>query len=209
MASRRSISGMRWGEKACPRCGGDLYADYAGVALVCLQCGHHEPPPRLPRVPVELAVKQCSSASQAPEAHVVALIEVSPQSRPLIEGACAGHGCGVVCCPSATLLAAKPSLTPADLFIIEADRGGFAVALARCLRLQAPAVPIAVVLTCWSESEPDARSTAEFVIHAPLREREVSAVLQIMESYGGWLPSPLLAASYRASVPDRQARVAS
>jgi hypothetical protein len=107
------------------------------------------------------------------------------------------------------LLAAEPSLPEAELFIVEADRGGLAVALAGRLRLQAPSVPIAVVLTCWSESEPEARSTAEFVIHAPLREREVSAVLQVMESYGGWLPSPLLAARHRASVPGWQARVAS
>ena len=200
---------MRWGDKACPRCGGDLYADYAGVALVCLQCGHHEPPPRLPRVPVELAAKQSSSTSQASEANVVALVDVRPRSRPLIEGVCASHACGVVCCPSATLLAAEPSLPEAELFIVEADRGGLAVALAGRLRLQAPSVLIAVVLTCWSESEPEARSTAEFVIHAPLREREVSAVLQVMESYGGWLPSPLLAARHRASVPGWQARVAS
>lgn len=209
MASHRRVSGMKWGHKACPRCGGDLYADYAGVALVCLQCGHHEPPPRPPRVPMEPAAKQSSSASLAPEAHVVALIEVCPQSRPLIEGVCARHGCKVVCCPSAALVPAEDSLTGAELFIIEADRGGLAVALARRLRLQAPAVPIAVVLTCWSESEPEARSAAEFVLHAPLRESQISAVLQVMESYGGWLPSPLLAASYRASVPGTQARVAS
>jgi hypothetical protein len=90
----------------------------------------------------------------------------------------------------------------AELLIIEADRGGLAVALARRLRTQAPAVPIAVVLPCWSESEPEARSTAEFVIHAPLRESEVNSVLEVMESYGGWLPAPLLAATYRARVAN-------
>jgi hypothetical protein len=90
----------------------------------------------------------------------------------------------------------------AELLIIEADRGGLAVALARRLRAQAPAVPIAVVLPCWSESEPEARSTAEFVVHAPLRENEVNGVLEVMESYGGWLPAPLLAATYRARVAN-------
>ena len=72
------------------------------------------------------------------------------------------------------------------------------MALARRLRAQVPAVPIAVVLTSWSESELEARSAAEFVMHAPLREIEVNGVLETMESYGGWLPSPLLAATYRA-----------
>jgi hypothetical protein len=85
----------------------------------------------------------------------------------------------------------------AELLVVEADRAGLAVAMARRLRAQAPAVPIAVILTCWSESEIEARSTAEFVIHAPLRETEVNSVLEVMESYGGWLPSPLLAATYR------------
>jgi hypothetical protein len=199
---------MKWVDKPCPRCGGDLYADYAGVALVCLECGHHEAPPKLCGIPAEPAAKRSSSATQAPE-HVVALIEVRPRSRPLIERVCASHGCGVVCWPSSTLSAGEPSLTAAELLIVEADRGGLAVALARRLRLQAPAVPIALILTCWSESEPEARSTAEFVIHAPLREREVNGVLQVVESYGGWLPSPLLGAAYRAGVPGTLARVVS
>jgi hypothetical protein len=90
----------------------------------------------------------------------------------------------------------------AELLIIEADRGGLAVSLARRLRAQAPAVPIALILPCWSESELDARSTAEFVIHAPLRQNEVNGVLEVMESYGGWLPAPLLAATYRARVAN-------
>jgi hypothetical protein len=90
----------------------------------------------------------------------------------------------------------------AELLIIEADRGGLAVALAHRLRTQAPAVPIAVILPCWSESELEARSTAEFVIHAPLRQSEVNGVLEVMETYGGWLPAPLLAAMYRARVAN-------
>jgi hypothetical protein len=198
---------MRWGDKACPRCGGDLYADYADVALVCLKCGHHEQPPRPSRAPVETPAKQ-DPLPQTPSAHLVALIEVRPRSRPLIESVCAAHGCQVVCFPSAPSRADEPALRGTELFIIEADRGGLAVALARRLRVEAPAVPIAVVLAYWSESELEARSTAEFVIHSPLRESEVNGVLEIMDSYGGWLPSPLLAATYRARVPDRQARIA-
>lgn len=31
-------------DKVCPQCGGDLYADYVNVALVCLKCGYQEPP---------------------------------------------------------------------------------------------------------------------------------------------------------------------
>jgi hypothetical protein len=93
-------------------------------------------------------------------------------------------------------------LDGAELLIIEADRGGLAVALARRLRAQVPAVPIAVILTCWSESELEAQSTAEFVIHSPLREHEVNGVLEVMESYGGWLPAPLLAATYRARMAN-------
>ena len=198
---------MRWGDKGCPQCGGDLYADYADVALVCLKCGHHEPPPRPARAPPETSARSLSP--QAPASHLVALIDVRPRSRPLLEGVCASHGCRVVCCPTeASLPGDEPALTQAELFIIEADRGGLAVALARRLRLQAPAVPIAVVLAYWSESELEARSTAEFVIHAPLRESEVNSVLEVMESYGGWLPSPLLATTYRARVPGSQARVA-
>ena len=179
---------MRWGDKVCPQCGSDLYADYADVALVCLKCGHHEPP---------------SSRPEASAARLVALVDVRPRSRHLIEGLCAAHGRQVVLLPSSLSSAA---LTDAELLIVEADRGGLAVALARRLRAQAPAVPIAVVLTYWSESELEARSTAEFVIHAPLRETEVNGVLEVMKSYGGWLPSPLLAATYRSRVTPPESR---
>ena len=184
---------MRWGDKVCPQCGSDLYADYADVALVCLKCGHHEPPSPRPR---------------ASAARLVALVDVRPRSRRLIEGLCAAHGCQVVLSPYAPSPHDELALAGAELLIVEADRAGLAVALARRLRAQAPAVPIAVILTCWSESEIEARSTAEFVIHAPLRETEVNGVLEVMESYGGWLPSPLLAATYRNRVLDKQARVA-
>jgi hypothetical protein len=127
---------------------------------------------------------------------------VRPGSRRLIEGVCAAHGCQVVCFSSAPSSVDEVVVAGAELLIIEADRGGLAVALARRLRAQVPAVPIAVVLPCWSESEPEARSTAEFVVHAPLRENEVNGVLEVMESYGGWLPAPLLAATYRARVAN-------
>jgi hypothetical protein len=130
------------------------------------------------------------------------LVEVQPGSRGLLEGVCVGRGCQVVCCSPAPSSAGEATVRGVGLFIIEADRGGLAVALARRLRAQAPAVPIAVVLTCWSECEPEAQSAAEFVIHAPLRESEVTRVLEIVESYGGWLPSPLLAATYRARATE-------
>ena len=125
-------------------------------------------------------------------------MEVQPGSRRLLEAVCVAHGCHVVCCPEAPFSADEAMRAGAELFIIEADRGGTAVALARRLRGLAPAVPIAVILTCWSECEPEAQSAAEFVIHAPLREAEVNGVLEIMESHAGWPPSPLLAANYRA-----------
>jgi hypothetical protein len=181
---------VRWGDKVCPQCGGDLHADYADVALVCLKCGYHEPP---------------SPRPQASAARLVALVDVRPRSRRLIEGLCAAHGCEVVPLPSAPSPHEEVALAGAELLIVEADRAGLAVALARRLREQAPAVPIAVVLTYWSESEIEARSTAEFVIHAPLREIEVNGVLEIVESYRGWLPSPLLAATYRSRVTSPEA----
>jgi hypothetical protein len=137
---------------------------------------------------------------------LVALIEVRPRSRPVIEDVCASYGCQVAFFPSAPPLVDEPALAGAELFIIEADRGGLGVALARRLRAQAPAVPIAVVLTCWSESEREARSIAEFVIHARLRENEVNGAGS-NEAYCGWLPSPLLAATYRARVPAGRHRV--
>jgi hypothetical protein len=127
-------------------------------------------------------------------------VEVRPGSRRLLEGVCVAHGCKVVCFSPAP--SSVDEVAGAELLIIEADRGGLAVALARRLRAQAPAVPIAVVLPSWSESEPEARSTAEFVIHTPLRESEVKGMLEVMESYGGWLPAPLLAATYRARVAN-------
>jgi hypothetical protein len=120
----------------------------------------------------------------------------------LIEGVCAAHGCKVVSFSSGPSSVDEVVVAGAELLIIEADGGGLAVALARRLRAQVPAVPIAVVLPCWSESETEARSTAEFVIHTPLRESEVKGVLEVMESYGGWLPGPLLAATYRARVAN-------
>jgi hypothetical protein len=198
---------VRWGDKVCPQCGDDLYADYADIALACLKCGYHEPPPRPGRGHARPSSKRPSppdsrAVQRAPATSVVALVEVRPGSRRLIEAACVAHGCQVVCFSSASPSVDEAVVAGAELLIIEADRGGLAVALARRLRAQAPAVPIAVVLPCWSESEPEARSTAEFVIHAPLRESEVSGVLEIMESYGGWLPAPLLAATYRARVAN-------
>ena len=198
---------MRWGDKICPQCGGDLYADYADIALACLKCGYHEPPPRPGRGHARPSAKRPSpsdsrAVQRAPAAPLVALVEVRPGSRRLIEGVCAAHGCQVVCFSSAPSSVDEATLAGAELLIIEADRGGLAVALAHRLRAQAPAVPIAVVLPCWSESEPEARSTAEFVIHAPLRQSEVNGVLEVMESYGGWLPAPLLAAAYRARVAN-------
>jgi hypothetical protein len=182
---------MRWGDKVCPQCGSDLYADYADVALVCLKCGHHETPSPRPR---------------ASAARLVALVEVRPRTHRLIEELCTARGCQVVPLASALPPADEAALASAELLIVEADRAGLAVALARRLRAQAPAIPIAVILTCWSESEIEARSTAEFVIHAPLRETEVNGVLEVMESYGGWLPSPLLAATYRNRVTTPETR---
>jgi hypothetical protein len=198
---------VRWGDKVCPQCGGDLYADYADIALACLKCGYHEPPPRPGRGHAKPSARQLSpsdsrAARRAPATPLVALVEVRPGSRRLIEGVCAAHGCKVVCFSSAPSSVDEAVVAGAELLIIEADRGGLAVALARRLRAQAPAVPIAVVLPSWSESEPEALSTAEFVIHAPLREKEVNGVLEVIESYGGWLPAPLLAATYRARVAD-------
>jgi hypothetical protein len=198
---------VRWGGKACPRCGGDLYADYADIALACLKCGYHEPPPRPARGRARPSAKRPSSPDsqavrRAPATPLVALVEVRPGSRRLIEGVCTAHGCQVACFSSAPPSAGEAVVAGAELLIIEADRGGLAVSLARRLRAQAPAVPIALILPCWSESELDARSTAEFVIHAPLRQNEVNGVLEVMESYGGWLPAPLLAATYRARVAN-------
>jgi hypothetical protein len=60
------------------------------------------------------------------EAHVVALIDVRPRSRPLIESLCASHGCRVVCAPASTLASAEPKIPATQLFIVEADRGGLA-----------------------------------------------------------------------------------
>lgn len=198
---------MRWGDKVCPQCGGDLYADYADIALACLKCGYHEPPPRPGRGHARPSARRpfppdSRPVQRAPATPVVALVGVRPGSRRLIEGVCAAHGCQVVCFSSAPSSVDEVVVAGAELLIIEADRGGLAVALARRLRAQVPAVPIAVVLPCWSESEPEARSTAEFVVHAPLRENEVNGVLEVMESYGGWLPAPLLAATYRARVAN-------
>ena len=76
------------------------------------------------------------------------------------------------------------------------------MALARRLRGLAPAVPIAVILTCWSECELEARSAVEFVLHAPLRKSEVMRVLEIVESCGGRLPLPLMSARHRARATE-------
>jgi hypothetical protein len=198
---------VRWGDKVCPQCGGDLYADYADIALACLKCGYHEPPPRPGKSHARRSAKrpfppESRPVRRAPASPLVALVEVRPGSRRLIEGVCVAHGCKVVCFSPAPSSVDEVVAAGAELLIIEADRGGLAVALAHRLRAQAPAIPIAVVLPSWSESEPEARSTAEFVIHAPLRESEVKGVLEVMESYGGWLPAPLLAATYRARVAN-------
>jgi hypothetical protein len=200
---------MRWGDKVCPHCGGDLYADYADIALACLKCGYHEPAPRPARSapgpsatqPSRPDLRPSEGAKAAPR---VALVEVRTGTRSLIERVCAEHGCQVLSYSGR----GEGATENAELLIVEADRGGVAVAMGRQLRAEAPAVPIAVVLTWWTEYEPEAQSTAEFVMHAPLREREMRRVLEIMESYGGWLPSPLLAATYRARTQEKQARVA-
>lgn len=198
---------MRWRGKVCPRCGGELYADYADIALACLKCGYHEPPPRPDRGHPRPSARQPSrlrsrTPQRAPAAPRVALVEVRPGSRQMLEEVCAAHGCQVVHISPSPCSDEEVALAEAELIVVEADRGGLAIALARRLRAQAPAVPIAVVLTCWSESELEAQSAVEFVIHAPLRKKEVNGVLEIMESYGGWLPSPLLATTYRARTPE-------
>lgn len=125
-------------------------------------------------------------------------MEVRSGSRRLLEEVCGARGCQVVCLTSAICSGDEVALVGAGLLIVEADRGGLAVALARRLRARAPAVPIAVVLTCWSDSELEAQSAVEFVMHAPLREVEVNGVLETVQSNGGSLSSPPLAATYRA-----------
>ena len=198
---------MRWGDKVCPRCGGDLCADSADMALVCVACGHGQRPPGSgggrPGLPVKQPTSSVSPASQRePTVPRVALVEVRPESRRLLEGVCEVHGCRVVSCSGAPSSAGEATLRGAGLFIIEAYRGGLAVVLARRLRTQAPAVPIAVVLTCWRECVREGRSAAEFVLHAPLRKSEVMRVLEIVESYGGRLPLPLLSARHRARATE-------
>ena len=193
---------MRWDGKVCPRCGGGLYADYNAVALACTKCNHREAPPRRngshtgPQPPPSPS----RASKRTPTAPLVALVDVRPGSLQLLEGLCVARGREVVCCSPAPPLIDEAALTGVELLLIEADRGGLAVALARRLRAQAPAVPIAVVLTCWSECEADAQSAAEFVIHAPLREREINGVLERVEANGGSLPSPRLATTSRARV---------
>lgn len=194
---------MRWRGKVCPQCNGGLDTDSADIALFCQECGYHESAPRPAETHPRLSETQPSSlrpraSRQAPAGPLITLVEVQPGSRRLLEAVFVAHGCHVVCCPAAPSSADEAMRAGAELFIIEADRGGTAVALARRLRGLAPSVPIAVILACWSEYEPEAQSAAEFVIHAPLRKSEVGRVLEIMESYAGWLPSPLPAADYRA-----------
>lgn len=200
-------SDVKWGDKVCPQCGGGLCADSADIALVCVACGHRERPPRpgggRPGLPVKQPTSSVSPASERePTVPRVVLVEVRPESRRLLEGVCAAHGCGVVSCSGAPSSAGEAMVRGVGFFIIEADRGGLAVVLARRLRIQAPAVPIAVVLTCWSECELEARSAAEFVLHAPLRKSEVTRVLEIVGSYGGWLPLPLLPVTHRARATE-------
>ena len=195
---------MRWSSYACPRCGGELYADYAQGSLSCLRCGHRDHPPAAPRARPPLQETD-SSRSQRPltsatgPALFVGLVQVSHESRWLIEGECATHGYQVVSGGCWRSLGAEDG---PDLLVVEADRGGLAVSTARDLRAHFPSACMAVILTFWCEVEGEARAAVEFVLHAPLRRTEVVGVLRLLEHYGGWLPAPLLASKYRSGMDE-------
>jgi len=129
----------------------------------------------------------------------VGLVEVEDRSRRIIKEAASAKGYQLILMdrPSALARSGQSERGPFDLLVVEADRGGLAVKLAEHLRPAFPAAPVAVILNHWSEAETEAHRAAEFVLHAPLRVVEVSRVLQIVEDYGGWLPTPLLDSAHR------------
>ena len=191
---------MRWEAQVCRQCGGVLDADYADVVLVCLRCNRTEPLPRTPATGQDTAAGGPEAGFPRPEeaaplTHGLALVDVRPQTRQVIEGVCACQGYQVV--PLAGGGPWNRELGGVELLVVESDRGGMAVSLAKELRRRFPATPVAVVLTCWSEAEEEVGAAAEFVLHAPLREAEVAHMLHVMEDYRGWLPAALLASKYR------------
>ncbi len=196
---------MRWDAQVCPQCGGEFDVDYAEVLLVCLRCGCKERLPTAPRLHAEtkasgVGTRRTRHRAAGP-AHALGLVEVGLQSRRLIEAVCAPQGYQVL-----TVSGGRDAIGQdqqgwrVDLLVVEADRAGLAVRLARELRRRFPTAPVAVVLTSWSEAEKEADGAAEFILHAPLRRAEVARMLQVMEHYGGWLPAPLLASKYRAGL---------
>jgi hypothetical protein len=192
---------MRWALLLCSHCGGELHTDYSEAALVCLRCGAKERLPRLQkaREAADRANGLTTLTSAVPDS-AVGLVEVALRSRRVIQEACATNGHHLVALNG---LDGSPHLgqgAAIDLLIVEADRGGRAVRLAKDLRASFPAAPVAVILTHWCEAEAEAGQAAEFVLHAPLRLAEVSRVLQTIETHGGWLPAPLLASKYRTSL---------
>ncbi len=189
---------MRWAFGVCSRCGGELHAKLGQVALVCLACGLREPLPRLPKIR-GAADRANGTPGLSLLDGAVGLVEVEARSRRIIREAASAKGYQLIPMdrPSALARSGQSERGPFDLLMVEADRGSLAVKLAEHLRPAFPAAPVAIILNHWSEAETEAHRAAEFVLHAPLREVEVSRVLQIIEDYGGWLPAPLLASAQR------------
>lgn len=68
------------------------------------------------------------------------------------------------------------NLDEAAFVIVEADRGGRTITLARRVRALRPELPTAGVLRWWNEDESELARLAQFVLHVPVRDDQLQAL---------------------------------
>jgi hypothetical protein len=105
----------------------------------------------------------------------VALMDVSPEHRRILEQVCISVGYSPVFCRVPDTFAGR--LDPlGDLAVVECDLGFGALHLAERVR-SAGMCPVCVLLNWWSDLEREAHQAADFVLHVPLTPTEVREVL--------------------------------
>jgi hypothetical protein len=96
----------------------------------------------------------------------VALMDVSPEHRMILEQVCISVGYSPVFCRVPNAFVGRLDQL-GDLAVVECDLGFNALHLAERIR-QAGICPVGVLLYWWSDLEWDAHQAVDFVLHVPL-----------------------------------------
>jgi hypothetical protein len=114
----------------------------------------------------------------------VALMDVSPEHRKILELVCVSVGYSPVFRRVPDTFAGRLSQL-GDLAVVECDLGFGALHLAERMR-QAGTCPVGVLLYWWSDLEWDAHQAVDFVLHVPLTWDEACDTLTstLLRSWG-------------------------